>query len=175
MGISEIMSIVNAGLTLIWVFLAAELFKIQVQTFASQLDTFKEQQKISELELKKFKYAIRPQFIFCKPSTLTPYDDTEEDYTVNIRYDIKLIKNVALDFRIKNISKLSNEKLDSRTIDHVNINDEFPIIAFQLLPPQLDFEYYAEISFTDEVGTKYKQILKGTMEDIHIGPPIEFV
>jgi len=60
MNFQDFMSLTNVLLTLVWMLVTYVLFQLQAQTFQVQAETFREQQKVTELSLKKFIYDIKP-------------------------------------------------------------------------------------------------------------------
>lgn len=145
------------GLTVAWL-----VFKLQAFTFESQLE-------VTKLAQKKFLFDIRPEFSMTKLENTGSQIINTSVYT---GYTLKLNGNVAIDFYIVNFGTIKS-KFDNRKEPYIKAFKEFDLINEQLELPVLMGDYRAELWFRDEVGTQYKQIIKGDIQDLGISPPIQ--
>jgi len=144
-------------------FVAWLVFKIQAITYEAQIT-------VTALEQKKFLYTIRPEFklIIDRPDA----NGWLPENTINTNYQLELIKNVALEFYIVNTGAIKSPDFDNRKLSYVGMGRPFPILPDRSPISIVTDEYYAEIFFTDEIGSQYKQIIRGNIQDLQISPPI---
>ncbi len=171
MTFSDGVNITNCCLTLLWMLIAYVLFKLQAKTFQIQADTFKEQQKISLLENKKFLLSIRPQFIIASNSYVQ-YPIVFNDgvlFTVVIK--IRLESNSATEITFASNSRFLIDAFKNVDIEYMQVGKENLIVDGLVKRDYLVHVIDAEIYFSDEIGTKYVQKLTGTFTHPQISPP----
>ncbi|PWK74176.1 hypothetical protein LX99_03977 [Mucilaginibacter oryzae] len=172
MTFQDVMSLGNTALTLAWMLIAYALFKLQAYTFQVQADTFREQQKISQLENKKFLLSIRPQFIISQNSYITHpvvYDGIEQ---VNFIIIVKLNSNTASSVFIKHNTPYLNNILPEVELEYIQPNHQIKIVDNQVNRQHILEEIEIELFFSDEVGTRYIQIISGNITHLMISPPM---
>lgn len=141
-------------------------FYLLYRTLKLQAYTFEEQRKVTELDNKKFLYQMRPVFQVKEGKSYNSSDSW--------LWYLVLTQNVALDFyMILRSKEIHLYPLIDYKADKINVDEKVVIYNSVVWGDDTKVEILLEIYFTDEIGTRYMQVLKGLPEKVHIMPPVQ--
>jgi hypothetical protein len=171
MNFQDWMSLTNACLTFLWMIIAYVLFKLQAKTFQVQADTFLEQQRVTEMSLKKFLFDIRPIFYWHHLSERN-YKHMRDGDLYSYSCEIILNNNTARNFKIIADTDFFLAIPEKTTLLSVPMAKPITILTGDTVKSDYLIEVAISISFEDEIGTKYTQRIWGTLKDLKLDPPI---
>jgi len=129
------------------------------------------QRKANSLSNKKFLYDIKPFFEISK-NWSCDFNNTTIDRYAN--YEIVLHKNLMLNFKmVNNIRDCTIPIIIHDSLKYIAINRPIQFIATSVSPEKYNSEINISLFFSDEIGTKYEQVINGTINDLQLGPAIK--
>ncbi|WDF53482.1 hypothetical protein [Mucilaginibacter sp. KACC 22063] len=156
LNFSDIMQVAWLGTSLVSLFIAYVVFKLQAETFASQ-------QEITRLEQRKFIFQIRPVFKVVNHSTLLAHLNNG----FQSHFTIELQDNPAKNIVIENI--IDNEVIK---YERAGVGDQLTIIEQTIQKGSIGYPVKINVRFQDEIGTSYIQSIAGDFQDLFIEIPI---
>jgi len=166
MTFQDVMSLGNTIATVGWMVITYQIFKLQFKTFNIQADTFKEQQRVTEMSSLKFLYDIRPIF---EGTTKR----NEDDINVTIcSYELRVTgKSIAKNFTIIEKDNFLSSTEFGSDLTLFPLEKNITIFQVKVLVHELQDKIKLVFQYEDEIGTVYKQSVFGNFVSLTLAPP----